>query len=1009
MTLFVACFRSTKSDAKVAISAHAVQMQTTPFRQLLTPYSESLPVSSPCWTPGTTQATTCLRSDSTESLSAYNKAMDEIASKVAVQRKPLTSQLDSWDRSTVEKRQYYIQKATEDCMVVCQGIAPNDGKQLFEAVRSADLEKTDPIADDLVKTLMHAYKEATNRSTKTQILSLYAYKYSVSTLKKLHLPYGKLSTRQIHRARCHVRSLGPGSVPEQKIHYRVRIDMSKVDHFIEFINRPYFYQDVSFGTKLLKLDSGEIIEMPNVVRTVTRSTMISQYIQFCQEEKSEPLSRSTLFKILEVREASQRKSLQGLDNTAADGSAVFQTVEKIVDDLEKGGLARQWCTEVKGKLKDAKRYLKTGYSIHCKSQTSACPDHCRKFALSDEHDTDFQESCSHQHSETCEDCRNLRNVLDEVENQISGSSWSPYSNEQRDDLIYDLMQARTDILHWKAHILRSINQEAAKQDQLEIITNNPNYALIVMDWAMKFLQLRYREKQSDWYGKRGLSWHISTVISSDPNKPGSLELQSYAHLFDTCQQDWFAVCSIIESTLETIKTQKPHITQVYLRSDEAGCYHNNSLISAAKDIGQRVGITVCRYDYSEPQYGKDVCDRILCPMKTCIRRYCNEGHDILTAADMKRALSERPVKGTSACVCVVDMTKKTLHVNKIEGFSKLHNVQFEEKGIRVWRSYGVGRGKEVPFDELVSRSQENTGLVVNEEFFACRDTRVYKCKNTPAESSVSSDSEIDMFECSEPGCYKSFQTFSELESHLDIGDHHVREESQSETLYDKLRRDWVDMFSTSVNITKTTKDATSTPDYQQSVSASPLLDQAVNIGWALPKPRTGSSKFSEKVKNYLTARFDLGEQTGRKADPQQVSNDMRKATDEQNNRLFDRKEWLTKSQVQGFFSRLAATRRRQQDPTEVDLNSRDLLREEEEADRQYLIEEVTQELRPRHPLSYDAFNLCDCAKENKLCQFNVPMLKQILRHFEIPFKSRDKKRDLIEQLVSFLQECDCRS
>ena len=53
-----------------------------------------------------------------------------------------------------------------------------------------------------------------------------------------------------------------------------------------------FISDVSLGTKLLKLDSGETIEMPKVVRTVTRSTMISQYIQFCQE-KCEPLSRSS--------------------------------------------------------------------------------------------------------------------------------------------------------------------------------------------------------------------------------------------------------------------------------------------------------------------------------------------------------------------------------------------------------------------------------------------------------------------------------------------------------------------------------------------------------------------------------------------------------------------------------------------------------------------------------------------------------------------------------------------
>ena len=50
-----------------------------------------------------------------------------------------------------------------------------------------------------------------------------------------------------------------------------------------------------------------------------------------------------------------------------------------------------------------------------------------------------------------------------------------------------------------------------------------------MDWAMNLLQLKYREKQSDWFGKRGLSWHISTVIIRDPSLEGRLELRPYAH------------------------------------------------------------------------------------------------------------------------------------------------------------------------------------------------------------------------------------------------------------------------------------------------------------------------------------------------------------------------------------------------------------------------------------------------------------------------------------------------
>ena len=69
-------------------------------------------------------------------------------------------------------------------------------------------------------------------------------------------------------------------------------------------------------------------------------------------------------------------------------------VEMIVDNLEKGGLERQWCTEVKRKLRDAKRYLKTDYCVHCNPEEAACPDHCRKYALSDEQDPDFQEDAS---------------------------------------------------------------------------------------------------------------------------------------------------------------------------------------------------------------------------------------------------------------------------------------------------------------------------------------------------------------------------------------------------------------------------------------------------------------------------------------------------------------------------------------------------------------------------------------------------------------------------------------
>lgn len=121
----------------------------------------------------------CHNTNNTELLSAYNTAMDEIARKIPSEREPLTSQLECWEKSSAAEQQHMIQKATDDCMPVCNVIAPNDGKQLFQAMMSENREKPhdEAIVDDVVKVLMIAYKNAKNRNTKTQILSLYAYKY----------------------------------------------------------------------------------------------------------------------------------------------------------------------------------------------------------------------------------------------------------------------------------------------------------------------------------------------------------------------------------------------------------------------------------------------------------------------------------------------------------------------------------------------------------------------------------------------------------------------------------------------------------------------------------------------------------------------------------------------------------------------------------------------------------------------------------------------------------------
>ena len=327
-----------------------------------------------------------------------------------------------------------------------------------------------------------------------------------------------------------------------------------------------------------------------------------------------------------------------------------------------------------------------------------------------------------------------------------------YNREYQDDLFYDFERAKSDILQWKTHVLRSVNQDKAKHDVVRSL--DPGSVLVVVDWAMKFLQMKYREKQSDWFRKRGISWHVSTVISKCRD---DVQVETYAHIFDCCQQDWLAVCSILDNLLKNVSASKPSVKCVFLRSDEAGCYRNNAYISSLQDVGQRLGIRVKRYDYSEPANGKDVCDRILCPMKSSIRRYCDEGHDIDCTSDMRTALLERPVRGTTASKCVID---EILKVNKINGFSKFHNFTYEENGLHVWRAYDIGPGKLKSYNGIIVSHQDETGLIVQEngDFFPMKDVRRMNIR-VSEDSGTAAESAADCFNAQNldaRGCSRGF-------------------------------------------------------------------------------------------------------------------------------------------------------------------------------------------------------------------------------------------------------------
>ena len=65
---------------------------------------------------------------------------------------------------------------------------------------------------------------------------------------------------------------------------------------------------------------------------------------------------------------------------------------------------------------------------------------------------------------------------------------------------------------------------------------------------------------SEFFGKQGWSWHISAVTTHSQEE-GKCQVECFVYLFYTYKQNGFAVRSVIEHILNTIKIEYPSINK----------------------------------------------------------------------------------------------------------------------------------------------------------------------------------------------------------------------------------------------------------------------------------------------------------------------------------------------------------------------------------------------------------------------------------------------------------------
>ena len=230
---------------------------------------------------------------------------------------------------------------------------------------------------------------------------------------------------------------------------------------------------------------------------------------------------------------------------------------------------------------------------------------------------------------------------------------------------------------------------------------------------------------------------------------------------------------------QSIKAEYQSISKAFVRSDYAGCYHNDPLLLCLHEVAKNAGVNLIRYDFSEPQAGKDICDRKTAPMKAHIRRFVNENNDVTTAEEMKKALeSHGGLRGCRVAVVEIDLSKDLHEANKIPDISLLYNFKFEDSGIRVWKAKSANsttRYRKLCCQVAVWTSPKECGVIGER---------------------VASQSAI--FSCSEGTCVLTFKSEGEAQAHMDSGKH--VKELESVSLYDTIRLRWAERVTGISNV-----------------------------------------------------------------------------------------------------------------------------------------------------------------------------------------------------------------
>ena len=818
----------------------------------------------------------------------------------------------------------------------------------------------------------------------------------------------------------------------------------------------------SYGVINIKEESGKVSTIGKVIRHQNNSDMVKNIMAHLRGLGLPVPSSSFIFKFLTYLPAASLRDMKGVNNYAEDCMRAFKTLDDIVERYaNECGLPNEERINLKTCLSSSKTYLKTKYYDNL-SFNDPVLSHCVSCSCSDPNDNKkFKADCEYKHQDIkCDNCELIYDTLDVLmimmENYRVEGKLSEYDAAVINKRITDSQNA---IYLYQIHLIKVFTQENEWQRLMDKC--DPEVVFYEGDWAMKFLPMRHREKQSDWFGKNGISYHIGVFTRIVPNSFESDGVtpkdyrkvpEVYVSIVeDSSKQDALTTAAIIKENMSAYKKNNPEVKKIWLRSDNAGCYKSSKMIQSVASIEDIEDLEVLGYVFSAPCDGKSLCDTYAAIVKHHIAKMVSSGEmDVTNPRELAKAAVAASGIANVVVMCGTFDFAENCDFKPIPKITDLNTFRFLNNSIVVWKQGRLGEGSVISMPKITFPSQYHFEIIGssvprrNEN-----QTLMYKMSGEKEviEGDVEDfDDEVDelqpimegsIYKCPQHNCDAEYVTLGNFFKHQIIGKCFQKTKKRTESVKGFFQRLYIEKY----NMNQSEKFTTSERRYkhmlwddeEKSASLLCTFPKSSNTstklfkrGFAVLKIQT-KNVIHDDVRLFVREKFDEGENTKRHMSYPKIVSEIEAAKDIHGNPRFFPNKWLDTNQVAYLITKFMKESKSAKVASNEDLAeelSNNLAQENFER-RRDAVQDAIENMQSAKPLSeqnhplmlQDEMNLCDIARdyhENEktkdswvMMQQDFSKLKSILDAIDFTLEGRSK-RQAGKAIVNYVKShCNC--